>query len=64
MSKFPKAIYMEAESLDKKKTQLDTSSWKLECVQKIPRQTNNFDCGMFACKYAEYLFRKAEFTFQ
>ena len=39
--------FMEAESLDKKKTQLDTSSWKLECVTNISQQTNGSDCGVF-----------------
>ncbi|KZS04002.1 sentrin-specific protease isoform X1 [Daphnia magna] len=55
--------YMEAESIDKKKTTLDTTNWKLECVENIPQQMNGSDCGMFTCKYAEYLSRKAKITF-
>ena len=48
-------LYMEAESLDKKKTQLDTTSWKLECVTNIPQQANGSDCRVLFCnKYAEY----------
>ena len=39
--------FMEAESLDKKKTQLEPSSWKLECVTNISQQTNGSDCGVF-----------------
>ena len=42
--------FMEAESIDKNKTQLDTRSWKLECVTNIPQQTNGSDCGVFLCK--------------
>jgi len=56
--------YLEAESLDKRKTVLDTSQWKTDCVQDIPQQMNGSDCGMFACKYAEYISRKAKITFQ
>jgi len=56
--------YLEAESLDKRKTVLDTSQWKAECVQDIPQQMNGSDCGMFACKYAEYISRKAKITFE
>ncbi|XP_046651654.1 sentrin-specific protease 1-like isoform X3 [Daphnia pulicaria] len=55
--------YMEAESMDKKKTSLDTSKWTLECIEDIPQQMNGSDCGMFTCKYAEYLSRKAKITF-
>lgn len=55
--------YMEAESLDKKKVPLDTSDWTLECVEDIPQQMNGSDCGMFACKYAEYIARRAKITF-
>lgn len=56
--------YLEAESLDKRKTVLDSSSWTMECMEDIPQQMNGSDCGMFACKYAEYISRKARITFQ
>ena len=56
--------YLEAESLDKLKTPLDTSQWQLDCVQDIPQQMNGSDCGMFACKFAEYISRRAAITFQ
>lgn len=55
--------YIEAESLDKKKAALDTSDWTVECVEDIPQQMNGSDCGMFACKYAEYIARRAKITF-
>ncbi len=44
-------------------TALDTSDWTLESVEKIPQQMNGSDCGMFACKYADYLTRRAAITF-
>ncbi|KAF6031750.1 hypothetical protein EB796_009957 [Bugula neritina] len=55
--------YIEDESIDKRKQTLDTSHWVLECVQGIPQQMNGSDCGVFACKFAEYLSRDADFTF-
>jgi len=33
------------------------------CVQDIPQQMNGSDCGMFACKFAEYVTRDARITF-
>ena len=32
-------------------------------VQDIPHQMNGSDCGMFACKFAEYVARNARITF-
>ena len=39
------------------------SGWKQVIAKKIPQQTNGSDCGVFACKYAEYSSRRARFTF-
>ena len=49
-------------------------SWRLDSVltshthtyamlQDIPQQMNGSDCGMFACKFAEYVSRGAPVTF-
>lgn len=32
-------------------------------LQDVPQQMNGSDCGVFTCKYAEYLSRDAPFTF-
>ena len=32
-------------------------------MKDIPQQNNSSDCGMFSCKFAEYLSRRAEITF-
>ena len=32
-------------------------------MKEIPQQNNSSDCGMFSCKFAEYLSRRAEITF-
>lgn len=31
--------------------------------QDIPQQMNGSDCGMFACKFAEYAARRAQISF-
>lgn len=55
--------YLNDESLDKKKMPFDLSEWKLAAPKDIPEQLNGCDCGVFACKYAEYLSRGAKFDF-
>jgi len=32
-------------------------------AKEIPQQMNGSDCGMFTCKFAEYISRRARFTF-
>jgi sentrin-specific protease 1 len=49
--------------MDKKKTTLDTSNLEKVNVKDIPKQMNGSDCGMFACKFAEYLSRNAAISF-
>ena len=51
------ASYLEEEHQDKKKSQLDTSDWSKVIAKKIPQQMNGSDCGMFTCKFAEYISR-------
>ena len=34
-----------------------------ELVKDIPQQENGSDCGMFTCKFAEYLSRDADISF-
>ena len=55
--------YLKQEHMDKKKSEFDTSGFKLQNVKDIPRQMNGSDCGMFTLKYAEYLSRNASITF-
>ena len=37
--------------------------WSYYSERDIPQQLNGSDCGMFACKYAEYISRDAPITF-
>ncbi|XP_039602657.1 sentrin-specific protease 1 [Polypterus senegalus] len=57
--------YLEQESLDKKVTKLDTTGWVLHCKKRneIPQQMNGSDCGMFTCKYADYITKDKPITF-
>ena len=55
--------YLEDEHIEKKSAALDMSDWTLVMEKDIPHQTNGMDCGMFVCKYAECLSRRAVFSF-
>ncbi|CAL8094420.1 unnamed protein product [Orchesella dallaii] len=55
--------YISKEMRERKQMELDKNEWSLHNVKGIPQQENGSDCGMFACKFAEYLSRDAEFSF-
>lgn len=55
--------YLCDESIDKKKQEFNLQGWTTVVVKDIPQQMNGSDCGMFACKYAEYITRGAPITF-
>lgn len=55
--------YLCDECKDKKNQQFDLNGWSTEIVEDIPQQMNGSDCGMFACKYADYITRGAKITF-
>lgn len=57
------ASFLQQAHLAKKGSALDLSGWEQKNAKNIPQQKNGSDCGMFVCKFAEYLSRKAEFTF-
>ncbi|CAG7727028.1 unnamed protein product [Allacma fusca] len=61
----PKALlqYLGKEHQERKKSSIG-DNWKAEIVQGIPQQQNGSDCGMFTCKFAEYLSRDAELNFK
>ena len=35
----------------------------IPCVEEIPRQMNGCDCGVFMCKYADYIAMGCPLTF-
>ncbi|KAK3547321.1 hypothetical protein QTP86_018858 [Hemibagrus guttatus] len=57
--------YLKQEREDKKKQAFDTSDWILhsKTCNEIPQQMNGSDCGMFTCKYAEYITKDKPITF-
>ncbi|KAK2897636.1 sentrin-specific protease 1 [Channa argus] len=58
-------VYLQQESKDKKGKELDTSGWTLHSKKsyEIPQQMNGSDCGMFTCKYADYITKDKRISF-
>lgn len=55
--------YINDESVAKKQTPIKKSDWTLINAEENPQQMNGSDCGMFMCKYAEYITRQKDLTF-
>eukprot|EP00951_Prasinocladus_malaysianus_P035629 scaffold368576_cov45-Prasinocladus_malaysianus.AAC.1 len=57
------ARYLADEARSKKQMDLDTSDWPRWFPKDIPRQTNGYDCGVFAIKFADFASRDCDFSF-
>ncbi|XP_072340017.1 sentrin-specific protease 2-like isoform X2 [Scyliorhinus torazame] len=57
--------YLQEESKNKKGRHLDSSEWILRSMRahEVPQQMNGSDCGVFVCKYADYIARDEQITF-
>ncbi|CAM2119721.1 sentrin-specific protease 2 isoform X2 [Caretta caretta] len=57
--------YLQEESKTKRNLDIDPSEWTLYSMKshEIPQQLNGSDCGMFTCKYADYISRDKPITF-
>jgi hypothetical protein len=57
--------YIEDESMDKRKIQLDTSEWPFIIPDSdvLPQQENSHDCGVFTCKFANFVGQDKEISF-
>ncbi|XP_051031929.1 LOW QUALITY PROTEIN: sentrin-specific protease 2-like [Phodopus roborovskii] len=57
--------YLQNESKTRRNIELDPLEWKQCSVtsEEIPQQLNGSDCGMFTCKYADYISRDQPVTF-
>ncbi|XP_069733521.1 sentrin-specific protease 2-like [Phaenicophaeus curvirostris] len=57
--------YLQEESQQKRHLELDRSEWTLRSMRshEIPQQENGDDCGVFVCKYADYISRDRPLTF-
>ncbi len=50
---------------DKKGQKLDVSEWsQVAMTSRLPQQNNSDDCGVFVCKFADFISRNAEITFR
>ncbi|NXH17039.1 SENP2 protease, partial [Bucco capensis] len=57
--------YLKEESLAKRNLDLSSSEWTLHSMEshEIPQQMNGSDCGVFMCKYADFIARDKPITF-
>ncbi|XP_067892298.1 sentrin-specific protease 2-like [Heterodontus francisci] len=57
--------YLQEERKSKKGQHLDSSEWVLRSMRshEVPQQMNGSDCGVFVCKYADYIARDEQITF-
>ncbi|XP_058043202.1 sentrin-specific protease 2 isoform X2 [Ahaetulla prasina] len=57
--------YLQEESKAKKNLDINVSSWTLYSMKphEIPQQLNGSDCGMFTCKFAEFVSRDKPIAF-
>lgn len=57
--------YLQDESKSKRNVDLNPLEWKQYNLpaEEIPQQGNDSDCGMFTCKYADYISRGQAITF-
>uniref|UniRef100_A0AAY4AXK8 Ubiquitin-like protease family profile domain-containing protein n=1 Tax=Denticeps clupeoides TaxID=299321 RepID=A0AAY4AXK8_9TELE len=58
--------YLKAELKVRKGKELDVSKWSVSSMKsiEIPQQRNGSDCGVFVCKYADYIARDQPLTFR
>ncbi|XP_060097999.1 sentrin-specific protease 2 isoform X2 [Heteronotia binoei] len=57
--------YLYEESKAKRNLDINVSSWTLYSMKpyEIPQQLNSSDCGIFACKYADFISKDKPITF-
>ncbi|GAA6213353.1 sentrin-specific protease 2-like [Lates japonicus] len=59
-------IYLKEEHKVKKGRELDSAKWTIGSLRatEIPQQKNGSDCGVFACKYADYIAKGRPLSFK
>lgn len=59
-------LYIQEEHKVKKGRELDVSKWTVCSMRpsEIPQQKNGSDCGVFACKYGDYIAQDRQLTFK
>jgi len=54
--------YIADEAMDKKQVQFETKLWKMH-IPTTPQQENGSDCGVFTCKFANFVAQDKPFVF-
>ncbi|KAK2826431.1 hypothetical protein Q5P01_020645 [Channa striata] len=59
-------LYLKEEHKVKKGRELDSVKWTVGSLRatEIPQQKNGSDCGVFSCKYADYIAKGRPLTFK
>ncbi|RVE57389.1 hypothetical protein OJAV_G00215680 [Oryzias javanicus] len=59
-------LYIKEEHKAKKGKELDSAKWTIGSLKacEIPQQKNGSDCGVFVCKYADFIAKEKSFTFK
>ncbi|XP_029982888.1 sentrin-specific protease 2 [Sphaeramia orbicularis] len=59
-------LYLKEEHRVKKGRDLDVTKWTIGSLKasEIPQQKNGSDCGVFACKYADYISKGQPLSFK
>ncbi|KAM4723241.1 sentrin-specific protease 2 [Anableps anableps] len=57
-------LYLKEEHKAKKGRELDCAKWTIGSLKDIPQQSNGSDCGVFTCKYADYIAKGKPLTFK
>uniref|UniRef100_A0A3B5B5F2 SUMO specific peptidase 2 n=1 Tax=Stegastes partitus TaxID=144197 RepID=A0A3B5B5F2_9TELE len=59
-------LYLKEEHKAKKGRELDCAKWTVGSLRagEIPQQKNGSDCGVFACKYADFIAKGRPLTFK
>ncbi|NXJ91985.1 SENP2 protease, partial [Corythaixoides concolor] len=57
--------YLQEESQERRNVELTFSEWTIHSMEsyEIPQQYNESDCGVFMCKYADYISQDKPLTF-
>ncbi|TRZ23491.1 hypothetical protein HGM15179_003646 [Zosterops borbonicus] len=57
--------YLEEESRERRNIELTASEWTLHSMgtEEIPQQNNGSDCGVFVCKFADFISRDKPIIF-
>ncbi|KAI6196738.1 ULP-PROTEASE domain-containing protein [Aphelenchoides besseyi] len=55
--------FLQKESTAKYESKYTVDDYELIELEPCPKQMNGFDCGVFTCRFAEYLSRRAPFNF-